>query len=125
MDKENNFPQHIVFRIRSDHIGTGRRREVKKRERVRPPLTLGAARCLSRLAKFAPILLELNLDKTLKIKRRPAVEAKTGLSRSTIYEKIKDGTFPKPVKLGPRAVGWFDSEIDAWLEERLAQRGEV
>ena len=53
------------------------------------------------------------------------MEAKTGLSRSTIYEKIKDGTFPKPVKLGPRAGGWFDSEIDAWLEERLAQRGEV
>ena len=63
------------------------------------------------------------MTKTYKIKRRPEVEAKTGLSRSTIYEKMKSGTFPKPVKLGPRAVGWLDAEIDAWLEERVAQRG--
>lgn len=65
------------------------------------------------------------MERTLEIKRRPAVEAKTGLSRSTIYEKIKNGTFPKPIKLGPRAVGWLETEIDAWLEERLAERGEL
>ena len=63
------------------------------------------------------------MTKNYEIKRRPEVEAKTGLSRSTIYEKMKSGSFPKPVKLGPRAVGWLDAEIDAWLEERVAHRG--
>ena len=63
------------------------------------------------------------MTKTYEIKRRPEVEAKTGLSRSTIYEKMKSGTFPKPVKLGPRSVGWLETEVDAWLEERIADRG--
>ena len=70
-----------------------------------------------------PKILELNMTKIPKIKRRPEVEAKTGLSRSTIYEKMKNGTFPKPVKLGPRAVGWLEIEIDAWICERISQRG--
>ncbi|MEN8260866.1 MAG: AlpA family transcriptional regulator [Pseudomonadota bacterium] len=46
--------------------------------------------------------------------RRRQVEARTGLSRSTIYERIKAGTFPSPVSLGAKAVGWIESEIDAW-----------
>ena len=70
-------------------------------------------------------MLERHMTNKHEIKRRPEVEAKTGLSRSTIYEKMKSGTFPKPVKLGPRAVGWLESDIDAWLEERIAQRGGV
>jgi len=41
--------------------------------------------------------------------RRKQVETRTGLSRSTIYQTIKDGVFPKPVPLGPRAVGWLES----------------
>lgn len=41
---------------------------------------------------------------------------KTGLSRSSIYAKVKEGTFPEPVKLGPRAVAWDEDEIDSWLE---------
>ncbi len=49
------------------------------------------------------------------ILRRKEVEKRTGLSRSTIYLYIQDGTFPKPINLGPRAVGWLDNEIDAWL----------
>ena len=52
------------------------------------------------------------------ILRRPAVEAATGLSRSTLYEMIANGRFPKPVRLGARAVGWRESEIAAWLGER-------
>jgi prophage regulatory protein len=49
------------------------------------------------------------------ILRLPAVKARTGLSRSTIYLRIAAGTFPAPVSLGARAVGWIESEIDAWL----------
>ena len=52
------------------------------------------------------------------IYRRPEVEARTGLSRSTIYLMIKAGTFPKPVKLGARAVGWREADILDWLESR-------
>ena len=52
-----------------------------------------------------------------QILRRPAVEQITGLSRSTIYKWMDEGSFPKAVKLGPRAVGWFQADIDAWLEQ--------
>ncbi|KDB01888.1 DNA-binding protein [Defluviimonas sp. 20V17] len=50
--------------------------------------------------------------------RRPAVEARTGLSRSTIYEWMKRGEFPHPVTLGARIVAWRESDIAAWLESR-------
>lgn len=53
-----------------------------------------------------------------RILRRPHVEACTGLSRSTIYEWMKRGEFPAPVKLGVRAVGWRESDIEAWLQAR-------
>lgn len=53
------------------------------------------------------------------ILRLPAVKARTGLSRSTIYLRISKGAFPKPVNLGLRAVGWLETEIDAWLNERI------
>jgi len=56
------------------------------------------------------------------ILRRKQVEAQTGLSRSTIYLQIKKGTFPKPIKLGPRAVGWVENEVDAWLSSRIHLR---
>ena len=61
-------------------------------------------------------------DVSPKILRRPAVEAITGLSRSTIYQHKKEGTFPKPIRLGRKAVGWIESEIFAWLEARIAER---
>ncbi|MEP7328159.1 MAG: AlpA family transcriptional regulator [Betaproteobacteria bacterium] len=51
--------------------------------------------------------------------RRRRVEGKVSLSRSTIYERIAAGTFPAPVKLGARAVGWIESEVDDWIRERV------
>jgi prophage regulatory protein len=53
------------------------------------------------------------------ILRLPIVKARTGLSRSTIYLRLSEGTFPKPVSLGGRAVGWIESEIQQWLEHRI------
>jgi len=47
------------------------------------------------------------------------VKSRTGLSRSTIYQRIGAGTFPKPVNLGARAVGWLESEIDGWLTAQI------
>ena len=53
------------------------------------------------------------------ILRLPAVKARTGLSRSTIYLRISEGRFPKPISLGGRAVGWIESEVQAWLEQQI------
>lgn len=65
---------------------------------------------------------------TLTILRRKQVEARTGLSRSTIYAKLRsnpkrpsdfDPTFPKPVAVGARAIGWVEAEIEAWLAAQV------
>lgn len=45
-----------------------------------------------------------------KILRRKDVETMIGLSRSTIYKLMSQGTFPKAIRLGPRAVGWVLSD---------------
>jgi prophage regulatory protein len=55
-----------------------------------------------------------------KILRLPAVKAETGASRSTIYLRIQQGLWPKPVKLGPRSVGWPESEVTALNTARIA-----
>ncbi|OBX00270.1 helix-turn-helix transcriptional regulator [Gallibacterium genomosp. 1] len=55
------------------------------------------------------------MDRILRLKE---VSQKTGLPRSTIYAKIKQGTFPSQLKLGPRASGWRESELDLWIEQR-------
>ena len=53
------------------------------------------------------------------ILRLPNVKAITGLSRSTIYLRMSEGTFPKHISLGSRAVGWLKSEVSDWMEERI------
>lgn len=62
----------------------------------------------------------INEKAELRILRRRQVESRVGLSRSTIYEGVSAGTFPKPINLGPKSVGWIESEIDDWLRERIA-----
>ena len=56
------------------------------------------------------------------ILRLPAVKARTALSRSTLYKLISCSLFPRPVRLGPRAVGWLESEVDEWLGRRAELR---
>ncbi len=53
-----------------------------------------------------------------KIYRRPDVEQLVGLSRSTLYAMMVKGTFPKPIKLGKRALGGRTIDIEAWFEAR-------
>jgi predicted DNA-binding transcriptional regulator AlpA len=57
------------------------------------------------------------------IMRRGEVERETGLSRSTIYQRIKAGTFPAPVHLGARSVGWRVSDIEAFLSSPTDYKG--
>ena len=54
--------------------------------------------------------------------RLEAVKARTGLSRSTLYAYMRDHRFPQPVAISERCVAWIESEIDAWIEERIAAR---
>lgn len=70
----------------------------------------------------------------ITILRRKQVEARTGLSRSTIYAKMRrnpkrpndyDPTFPKPVSVGAKAVGWIEAEIDAWLIAQVEKSREA
>lgn len=53
------------------------------------------------------------------ILRLPSVKNRTGLSRSTIYLRIANKTFPAPISLGGRAVGWIEKEIEIWLENQI------
>lgn len=52
--------------------------------------------------------------------RLPSVTARTSLSRSTLYLKIQQGTFPKNISLGERSTGWIESEVQAWIDSRIA-----
>jgi len=58
----------------------------------------------------------------LRLLRRPEVEARTGLRRSTIYELMAAGSFPKPVPITGRSVAWSSAEVDAWISSRIAAR---
>ncbi|ABC33948.1 DNA-binding protein [Burkholderia pseudomallei] len=51
-----------------------------------------------------------------RIVRMPALLERVGLSESEVRRRIKAGTFPRPVKLGPRAIGFVVADVDAWLE---------
>lgn len=55
-----------------------------------------------------------------KVLKRPHVESITGLSRSSIYAKMENGTFPKAIKLSERSVGWLESEVQEWLNDRIS-----
>ncbi len=52
--------------------------------------------------------------------RRTEVEQITGLSRSTIYDLMSKGDFPRPVRLGSKIVAWPESKLSEWLEQRPA-----
>lgn len=47
------------------------------------------------------------------------VLARTALSKSTIYQLIKDGAFPKQIAISVRRVGWLESEIDNWIQSKI------
>ena len=55
----------------------------------------------------------------ISVLRLPDVSKQTGLARSTIYKFISEGNFPRPINLGPRAVGWLIADIDEWINSRI------
>jgi prophage regulatory protein len=50
--------------------------------------------------------------------RQPAVLARIGLSKSTLWELVRRGQFPRPVRISSRAVAWRSSEVERWIAER-------
>ena len=60
-----------------------------------------------------------------KLLRRAEVEQVTGLSRATLYELMRAGGFPEPLRVGPRAVRWRTSEITEWIDSRPRAAGEA
>ncbi len=57
-----------------------------------------------------------------RIIRLRTVLARTGLSRSTIYRKIAEGTFPAQIKISANGAGWHESEIDRWVADPAGWR---
>ncbi|WP_046069566.1 helix-turn-helix transcriptional regulator [Pseudomonas synxantha] len=63
-----------------------------------------------------------------RILRLKQLSERIGLGRSTIYDRMDaqspryDATFPKPIKLGAAAIGWIDSEITNWIEQRMSAK---
>lgn len=52
----------------------------------------------------------------------PEVEALTRLSKPTVYQMIREGRFPKQIRLGPNKVAWLRSEVTSWIGEKAAAR---
>lgn len=67
---------------------------------------------------------QLAPPRPLAILRLGSVKDRTGLSRSTLYLRITQGHFPKPISLGGRAVGWLESDVTDWIAARIAESRE-
>ena len=64
-------------------------------------------------------VIEQKRQGQVRFLRLPEVLARTGLSRSTVYVRLDEGRFPRPVSLGGRVVGWIEAEVDEWIRERI------
>jgi prophage regulatory protein len=65
------------------------------------------------------------VDTQITIERLPQVLRRTGQCRSSLYKAIAEGTFPRPVPLSKRSVGFISSEIDEWIAQRIKKRQEI
>jgi prophage regulatory protein len=69
--------------------------------------------------KHAPAITSAQADEPQRLLARlPTVIELTGLGRSTIYRWIAEGTFPSPVRLGPRAIAWRWADLELWMQSR-------
>ena len=77
------------------------------------------------MAQTATVPTETN-PKHSRILRQPAVTDRIGMSRTTLWRRIREGEFPAPVRLGKNtnAVGWLESDVEAWIAS-LTKSGEV
>ena len=62
----------------------------------------------------------MSVPTSTTLMRRPAVEATTGIKRSALYQHVSKGTFPKPIRIGARAVAWPHHEVEAVVRARIS-----
>ncbi len=78
---------------------------------------------------MATLQTDLRVSKMVQrqhhILRLPEIKRRTGLGRSTIYLHISKGSFPTPINLGDRAVGWLEEDINNWLDKKIEQSRKV
>ena len=97
-------------------------RDPPRRRRRRPASSRTRRTWRSRAMPAQPI--GRSTSPPTRFLRLAEVQARTGLSRSTIYVWRIEGRFPRPVSLGARAIGWIEAEVDEWIRERIeASRG--
>ncbi|MEO6340702.1 MAG: AlpA family transcriptional regulator [Caulobacteraceae bacterium] len=61
-----------------------------------------------------PTAIAATADRPIRFLRLPEVMARTGLPRSTIYDGVRDGHFPRPVRIGARNVAWNEADVERW-----------
>ena len=98
---------------------SGGARAPPRRPRLRKPPSRSRRTKSSRVKSEQP--MEQRTNEPIRFLRLPEVEARTGLARPTIYVRMAEGSFPKSVSLGGRAVGWIEAEIDEWIRDRIAE----
>jgi prophage regulatory protein len=64
----------------------------------------------------------MNEPKPPELLRITKVQARTGLSRASVWRLVRDASFPAPVRIGRRAVAWLDTEIDSWIANCVKAR---
>ncbi len=62
---------------------------------------------------------------TNSVLRLPAVIQRTGLSRSSIYNYIREQRFPAPILLGLRSVGWIEADVSTWIDQRVTTQKNI
>jgi prophage regulatory protein len=73
--------------------------------------------------EFRPLKPQSNAAaSSFHILRPREVFRRVSLSRTTVYQQVRAGTFPRPLKLTPKATGWLEHEIDQWIGARVAER---
>ncbi len=77
---------------------------------------------LAAVAASAPCDVSAVSITSTRLLRLPELLARLHVCRATIYLHISKGTFPKPIAISPRAVGWLEHEIDAWLAKKIVER---
>jgi prophage regulatory protein len=85
-------------------------------------LVVFRAKKLRGALKMADETSDLSAPAERRILRRAEVEQKTGFKRAHIYALMREGRFPKALRLGIRAVGWDSAEVEAWIAERRRDR---
>lgn len=75
---------------------------------------------MNHIENRSPRLVDADAPRKLsRIVRLPEVKSLTGLSRSTLYDRMKVGSFPHTIPLGGRLVGWLESDVKTWIEGRI------